>query len=555
MICIKEDEPAKIPGMTSLFVSFPFNQEIVDMLKTQDVYCYDKKSRVWELPVSSLSFLLDNLTYYDDITFDTYADNAPAVLRKPELSYRTKPFPYQMDGISYGINHDRWLLLDEPGLGKTLQALYIAEELHHRKTVDHCLIICGINTLKTNWMREIKAHSSLDGIILGQHIGKHGAVSYASVKDRATQLRNPISEFFVITNIESFRDDEMVKAFQKSSNSFGMIVLDEAHCCKSPTSKQGHNLLQLDSPVKIAMTGTLLLNSPLDAYVPLKWIGAEKSTYTNFKEYYCLFDDKYRGRIMGYRNLPVLKDSLMHSSLRRTKELLDLPPKTVIYESVDMGDEQRKFYDGVRSGVHDEADKVDIDTASVLALTTRLRQATACPSVLSTTPPDSAKIDRAVDLAKQITDNGDKVVIFCTFKESARNLSSLLSDESPLVATGDQSQKDIDDSIVSFQKDQNRRILIATWQKMGTGITLTAANYAIFIDTPWTYGAFSQTCDRIYRIGTGKHVFIYVLYCTGTVDEEVNVLVGDKQAMGDYIIDDHTTPREMNALKKYIQGL
>lgn len=558
MIRIEEKVPAKIPGLTSLFITFPYNEMVKDMLKTQDVYSYSKKTRVWELPVSSLSFLLDNLTYYDDIELVLMPDEAPAKVRTQMVSYRTEPFPYQADGISYGINHDRWLLLDEPGLGKTLQALYIAEELHAQSGLEHCLIICGINTLKTNWMREIASHSSLDGMILGQKVSSSGTVSYASIPERARQLKTPIKEFFVITNIESFRDDRMVEAFSGSANRFGMVVLDEAHCCKSPTSRQGHNLLELEAPVKIAMTGTLLLNSPLDAYVPLKWIGVEHSTYTNFKRYYCTMDGRFGGRITGYRNIGMLKDSILSSSLRRTKDILDLPPKTVTCESVDMSDEQAEFYNGICHGIREEvakADKVSIDTASVLALTTRLRQATACPSVLSTTPPKSSKIGRAADLAGQITDNGDKVVIFSTFKESVYDLQELLSDRKPLIATGDQSQSDVDRAIDAFQNDPGRRIMIATWQRMGTGITLTAANYAIFVDTPWTYGAFSQTCDRIYRIGTDKHVFIYVLACTGTVDEKVWTLVNDKRAMSDYIVDGSVTPAEVESLKKYIQGI
>ena len=62
--------------------------------------------------------------------------------------YPTPPFEHQLDGIKYGLNHDKWLLLDEPGLGKTLQVIYLAEELKAQENIEHCLIICGINTLK-----------------------------------------------------------------------------------------------------------------------------------------------------------------------------------------------------------------------------------------------------------------------------------------------------------------------------------------------------------------------------------------------------------------------
>jgi len=65
-----------------------------------------------------------------------------------------------------------------------------------------------------------------------------------------------------------------------------MIVVDEIHVCKSPTSQQGKNLLKLKAKYKLGMTGTLLLNDPLDCFMPLKWLGIDRSTYTNFKYYY-----------------------------------------------------------------------------------------------------------------------------------------------------------------------------------------------------------------------------------------------------------------------------
>ena len=67
-----------------------------------------------------------------------------------------------------------------------------------------------------------------------------------------------------------------------------MIVVDEIHTCKNSSSKQGSNLLKLNkAKYLIGATGTLLLNNPMDSYVPLRWIGADKATKTNFDRYYC----------------------------------------------------------------------------------------------------------------------------------------------------------------------------------------------------------------------------------------------------------------------------
>ena len=131
-------------------------------------------------------------------------------------SYKTSPFEYQKEGIEYGLNHDKWLLLDAPGLGKSLQLIYLAEELKKRDNIEHCLIVCGVNTLKMNWLKEIDKHSSLKGKILGQKINKKGNLVIGSVKERLEDLKNPIDEFFVVTNIETLRDKDIVKEINSS---------------------------------------------------------------------------------------------------------------------------------------------------------------------------------------------------------------------------------------------------------------------------------------------------------------------------------------------------
>ena len=90
---------------------------------------------------------------------------------------------------------------------------------------------------------------------------------------------------------------------------------------------------------------------------------------------------------------------------------------------------------------------------------------------------------------------------------------------------------------------------------MGTGITLNAASYMIFIDTPFNYSDFSQACDRIYRIGTKRPVFIYNLICEGTIDERVAQIVDKKQAISDYVIDNKLTSDNLTILKDYILDL
>ena len=557
MILISEEKTKKLPGLTSLFVSFDYNPLVVDILKEFDIKVYDKNTKVWEFNLNSLQELIDKLSAIDDIKLKVKKDPPEIDLNSIILNkHKTNPYPYQAEGIKYGISKNRWLLLDPCGLGKTLQAIELAEELKIRDNISHCLIICGINSLKSNWKKEIEKHSFLDSVILGSRITKKGKLVIGSVKDREAHLRSKIDEFFIITNVETLRQDCIIKAIEDGPNNIDMIVFDEMHVCKSPTSGQGKNILKLKkSKYKVGMTGTILLNKPLDAYVPLKWIGEERSNYTTFKYHYCIYSGKFKNIITGYRNLNILKDQLNKVSLRRSIDILQLPAKNIIVENLDMDDKQAKFYENITDGIVSEVDKVHISTTSLLAMVSRLRQATACPSILTTEDIPSVKIERACELAEQIVDNGDKVVIFSTFKQTVEELRKKLLSYKPIIATGDTPDSDISNSIDDFQNNPDTKIFIGTWQKCGTGITLTAASYMIFIDTPWTDGVFQQACDRIYRIGTKKPVFIYNLICKNTIDERVLEIISDKQALSDYIVDDKLSERSVSILQKYIQNL
>lgn len=557
MIYITEKRAEKLSGLTSIFVSFNYNQQLINLLKSNfPIYNYNTKTHAWELPINRLAELLDLLTYIDDIKLKLYSEEQ-RVSNDPKLveNYKLKPFAYQEEGIKYGLTHDKWLLLDGMGLGKTAQMIGLARELKAQRGLQHCLIICGLNTLKTNWKKEITKHSDESVRILGEKVNSKGNITYTSIPERANELLNPIDDFFIITNIETFRDDKVVEAFKNSKNAIDMIVVDEVHRCKSKVSQQGKNLLKLKAKYKVALTGTLLLNNPLDCYVPLVWTENDHSTLTNFKNQYCTFGGFGGHEVVGFHDLDILKDELDNCSLRRTKDLLDLPPKNIIYEYIDMEDSHKKFYDAIKKGVKEEADKIELKASNLLALVTRLRQASVCPSILTTQQIQSSKIKRCVELTEDILSNNDKVVIMSTFKESAYEVAKLLQKYNPLVCTGDSSEAYINNAVDEFQNNPDRKIMIATWQKMGTGITLTAARYMIHLDTAWTYALFDQTNDRIYRIGQDKPVFIYSLVCHDTIDERVKDILETKKSMADFILDDKVDDQSMAILKEYIQDL
>ena len=424
------------------------------------------------------------------------------------------------------------------GLGKTLEIIGLAETLHRRGLIEHCMIICGVDSLRQNWKSEIQKFSSESVQILGEYFTKTGSFRYRTIKERVEILKQPISEFFVIVNAATLRDDDIIKTLKKCPTNFGMIAVDECHRFTTD-SKQGNSLLKLTSEYQVAATGTLLLNSPVSCYLPLAWTDNDHSTLTNFKSQYCTYGGFGGKQIVGYKNLVQLQEEIQSCSIRRTLDQVrdDMPLKNINYEVVEMNEQHRKFYEAVVDGVKSEVDKVKLNTSNLLALTTRLRQATACPGILTSTPIVSSKIQRAVEIATDLLEQKEKVVIFSTFKETVYTLARELAMHNPLVCTGDNSEQQIKMNVESFQNDPTSMLMICTHGKMGTGFTLNAASYMICIDTPYTDAAFSQSTDRIWRITNTRPAFVTVLTCADTIDERVREIVETKKDLADYIVD------------------
>ena len=566
--------PNKLSGLSSLVIKFDYNEYIVDALKTLPTYNYDKKNKLWEIPTCYLGRVLDSLTFLDEIQLkllDTPESgefrfnkqfNLEPLSEIEKVSFKMKPFEHQLEAINFGLTKEKWLLLDSMGLGKTNSIIWLAETLKRRGIIDHCFIICGVNSLKQNWKKEIQKFSTESAVVLGEYTTRTGTTRYRPMDKRAQQLKDPIEEFFVITNLESLRDDRIIEAFKNSNNKFGMIAFDEAHKAATKSSQQGTNLLKLDAPFKIAATGTLITNNPLSAYVPLSWTNNDQATLTNYKSQYCNFGGFKNAQVIGFKNLDVLQEEIKACSLRRTLDQVrsDMPPKTVTLEVLEPEDDQRKFYDAIKEGVKEEADKIELKTSSLLALTTRLRQASTCPSILTTQGISSCKVDRCVELIEELTTQGEKVVVLSVFKETLNELATKLDQFRYSINTGDVPDAVVANNVARFQDDSNEQVFIGTWGKVGTGWTLNSASYLICLDTPYTAAMFDQGTDRIWRVNNTRPAFITVLMCKDTIDERVQQIIETKKELGEYLVDGVDFSGQLNnkledALREIIRDL
>lgn len=561
MIHIRIDRPKQLKTDSSGFVSFSYDPLVVSVMRTLPFKSYNVDTREWEIPTNKIEWVKEKLPGYK-FEIEGEIPEVNDVVTIPEnFKFKTKPFKHQEDAFIYGLKYDRWFLGDEQGLGKTKQSIDIAVARKLKYGYKHCLIVCGVNTLKWNWVNEIFTHSNEKPWILGQKGVKNGSIKIGSTKDKLSDLQwlldgNDTSTYFLITNVESFRDENIANAIKKLCDKkiINMCIADELHKMKNPTSQQTKGFLKCNPECKIAMTGTPLMNNPLDLYVILRWLGYETHAFYSFKKYYCIMGGYGGYEIIGYKNMEQLTNQLNEIMLRRKKEeVFDLPEKIYVDEYVDMTPKQAIIYKEAEVAIKANIDKVQFDN-NPLATLIRLRQATGYTGILSSDIKESAKLDRMEDLVEEAISNNQQVIIFSNWTQMTDIIQSrLIRTYSVCTITGNTPDNFRQVYIEDFQKGKYK-IIIGTIGALGTGVTLTAATVVLFLDEPWNRALFDQAVDRAHRIGTVSNITIYSIMCKGTIDERIHEIVYKKGLMSDAIVDGHIVGNKKEVFEYLLGG-
>lgn len=554
------DKPIRCTDDYSVFLSFGYNKDIVEAVKSLRSRFWNPDTKEWEIGYNELAELQSVL---NNINFEiTNTEILPKVekIDADKIDFKTTPYAYQLEGVEFGLDHNRYLLADEQGLGKTKQVIDIAVARKNELGFKHCLIICGVNSLKWNWLEEIKVHSNESGWILGMYQSKKsGKWTVGGNQEKLNDLRDLgedvdlDSHYFIITNIESLRNPEIAAKLKELCDKeiINMVAIDEIHRCKNLNTKQGEGMLQVQPTYRIGMTGTPLLNTPLDLYAILKWLGYESYSYYSFKNYFC-YTDAY-GSVIGYKNIDQLKDQLAPIMLRRLKkEVLDLPEKIRVNEYVDLSDEQKTMYNKVIDQMIQDTDlEEEISLDNQLALKLRLRQVSGGIGPFNFIKKN-AKLDRLEQIVEEAVYSGTKVIVYSNWVQGITPAVERLQKYNPVVITGETKDADRQAIVKKFQTDDSVKVICGTIGAMGTGLTLTAATEVVFLDEPWTHGAKEQAEDRAHRIGTHTSVTIHTIIAHSTYDEDVHAIVENKKELSDDIVDQNKFATKASLSKLYI---
>ena len=592
-------------------IRFQYDPDFIKLLKNVPGRQYVPEQKYWTIPWDKLGFLINQVkgTPYE-YQFKIYSaehinENATldATDSIPDIDLSDIPlyvqsgehlFSHQLDFMKYAIDrqrrglHSGFILADEMGCGKSLEAMNLA--LYNKKfnKIKHCLIIACVNSAKYNWIYDIEKHTNGEyhPYILGSRMKRDGTIKYdGSSVDKLKDLMcgrmygkkdgEPLP-FFLILNIEAFhyRSNRHYLIRERlttliNKHYIGMVIIDECHRGMSATSTQGKQMLKLKKDTAgtklewLPMTGTPIVNKPTDLFLPLKLVdGHGYNSYYSWCQNFCVYGGFGNYQIIAYKNTPELKKMLQSNMLRRLKkDVLDLPPKIRNIEYVENTPYQEKLYDSVVRDLIMHKDEI-LSSVNPMVKFLKLRQVNGNPELIDNTLSidskyltKNAKMVRLIDLVDTIIEGGEKVVVFSNWVESLRTVYRFLAkDHKVCCYTGTMTTDERERNKQQFIDDPECKILIGTIGALGTSHTLTVANNVIFYDLPWNQATAEQAEDRCHRTGTTSTVNVYSLITKGTVDEKVYHIIMQKDGVSKYIVDNELSLKDNPQLFEFLLG-
>lgn len=455
---------------------------------------------------------------------------------------RVEPYPYQSEGITYGLDKKRLIIGDEPGLGKTLQSIGIVDTANAYP----CLVICP-SSLKINWQREFEKFTNKSAIVLDNAVrttwpyllkmGMHhvAIVNYESLR-----------KYFVwdIKGGKSFRLKDVV--FCPQIRMFRSVIIDESHRVKDPSAQQTIFTKGITTGKEwiILLSGTPVVNRPEDLVAQLSIMGRlqEFGGRTKFMADYCT--DPKDKKAEPAVPLSVLSNQLYANCMIRrekAKVLPQLPDKTRVDLYVDISNvpEYNLAAADLAEYLRQYTECTDWEIRRKMRMEALVRFMTL--RQLTTL----GKVAQAVDFIRTFLDSGKKLIVFCSLHEVVDALCKAFP--RAVTVTGRDSAASKQAAVDSFQNNPDVQLIVCSIKAAGVGLTLTASSNVAFVELAWTYADCCQCEDRAHRIGQKDNVTCYYLLGRGTIDQTIYSLIHKKKSIAAEIMnsDDDIPTDEM----------
>lgn len=444
-------------------------------------------------------------------------------------------------------------ILAEVGCGKTFAAITIIrriQEIHGKKNI---LIICP-SVVINNWKSELKKFSFPEDF---DHIVP---------LDNSTKRHHTMLEMHhykkcgvVITNYESFDSDKFVKELEKWGPV--IIICDELHRIKNYKSKRAKKIVDvaLSTRWRLGLTGTAVLNSPMDLFMQWKFIDLGRSFGENFfnfrRKYFYDANEQWshkHSHFPDFKPIPHMMDEMNKLIEKKSykvlkSECMDLPPFIETTIKLKMAKDQQEAYDSMMKNFIAYVQSQEGGKAAVanLALTKALRLMQIASGFVGLDDgsthsfKDNPKIDALDSILDEIGE--DKVIVWCSYKQNYGDLYRYLLDKKIkfTTITGEQSHTEKTDAAYKFQTDPEVRVMVANRKAGGIGINLTMAKYSVVFSRNFSLEEEIQSDGRNFRKGSEIHDRITKinLVMEDSIEEKVIGALKNKSDMAEVILD------------------
>lgn len=450
---------------------------------------------------------------------------------------------YQKAGVMFAINRPASLIADEPGLGKTVQAIGVLNLMPEARRI---IVVCPAS-LKINWAREIRKWSVVSRAIF---------IADANVF--------PDQDGVVVINYDVlFRHRKKMLSID-----WDLAVLDEAHAFKNPKSRRtkmafGTRATKTEKKMgmadvpgilakrRILLTGTPIANRPIELFPLIEYLDPERwaGGYFQYGIRYC---QGYRGRFgwdfTGSSHLDELQDVLRRTIMIRRKKsdvLTELPAKRrqlIEFESSSKNLtvaetealKQLELYEvGVEKANRNGGRQEYEEAVEAMARGCRIKFSEMSEERMRVA---REKIPQTIEHLTQAVEDSGKVVCFVWHYEVAEAIMAEFKGRAVRVMGEDdliQRQAAVD----RFQSDPSCQLFVGSIKAAGVGLTLTASSHVVMVEQSWVPGENTQCEDRTHRIGQKKSVLVQYLVLERSVDATVMKRFIEKQDKIDQALD------------------
>lgn len=458
------------------------------------------------------------------------------------LSLQTELRPYQLEGFEWLVFMRQQgfgaCLADDMGLGKTVQLITYLLHIYESSTYTKpSIIICPTSVLG-NWQKELARFAP--SLIVHTHYQANRAKD-----EEFKQLVTAEKPHVILSTYGTVsQDTEFLQDIE-----WATVVLDEAQNIKNMQTLQSKAIRKLLGDHHIALTGTPVENRLSELWAIFDFIHkGYLGSFGRFNEEFILPIERDESESHKQK----LRAKIQPFLLRRTKRdphlQLNLPDKLESNEYCPLTTEQASLYEGYILETLDQLEQLTgfQKKGRVLKMLSKLKQLCNHPALYLKEPFEDAetmlarstKLERIVQMAAEIVDNGEQCLIFTQYIGMGQLLQHCFSEiynvDAPFL-TGAMPKQQRDRLVEAFQAG-DFPIFILSLKAGGTGLNLTAANHVLHADRWWNPAVENQATDRAYRIGQTQFVQVHKFVTIGTIEEKIDKMLVQKSALSEELI-------------------